>query len=143
MSMMSDDMLEGFGVFGSETEVMHRPRRGSTYFANTRPSMLYILHNRPSLLGLRALRWQSNTPMFGAGERCCLPVHSSKTMSSSQAEQRFSCPSSTIIPADRRAEMALQALGRVSDALRSCMVPIPVFVSGRRDDSHFALYSVV
>ena len=51
VGMVSDDMLEGFGMFGSETEVMHRSRIGSTYFANARRSMLYILHDRPSLLG--------------------------------------------------------------------------------------------
>jgi hypothetical protein len=54
--MMSDDMLEGFGVFGSETEVIHRPRRGSTYFANARPSMLYILRDRPSLPGATGIK---------------------------------------------------------------------------------------
>jgi hypothetical protein len=56
MGMMSNGMLEGFGVFGSEIEVIHRPRKGSTYFANARQSMLYILRDRPSLWGLRVLK---------------------------------------------------------------------------------------
>jgi hypothetical protein len=55
VGMMSNDMLEGFGMFGSEIEVMHRPRR-STYFANARPSMLYILRDRPSLLGATGIK---------------------------------------------------------------------------------------
>ena len=56
VGMVSDDMLEGFGIFGSETEVIHRPRTGSTYFANARPSMLYILRDRPSLLGATGIK---------------------------------------------------------------------------------------
>ena len=56
MGMMSNDMLEDFGVFGSETEVMHRPRRGSMYFPNARPSMLYILRDRPSFLGATGIK---------------------------------------------------------------------------------------
>jgi hypothetical protein len=54
--MISNDMLEGFGMFGSEIEVMHRPRKRSTYFANARPSMLYILRDRPSLLGATGIK---------------------------------------------------------------------------------------
>ena len=56
MGMVSDDMLEGFGIFGSETKVMHRSRIGSTYFVNAPRSMLYILRGRSSLLGAMGIK---------------------------------------------------------------------------------------
>jgi hypothetical protein len=56
MGMMSNDMLEGFGVFGSEIVLMHRPRIGSTYFASARLSTLYILRDRPSRLGATGVK---------------------------------------------------------------------------------------
>jgi hypothetical protein len=56
VGMMSNDMLEGFGMFGSETKVMHRQRRRVNVFANARPSMLYILRDRASLLGATGIK---------------------------------------------------------------------------------------